>query len=304
VLDKDLRRKLTKLRSDGRAAPAPAGAAEADPPTGAGPAAIDPADADVSPFYFPVDPDDTSFVGLLGGEEREAESGPYWLTTMRADHRWAAARDLYDRLAPGDAGPPDDVPELGTLEQSDLLFVDIETTGLSGVPLFLIGALDFAGGTPNLSFYLARDYAEELSMLEAFADFIQSFRAVVTFNGKSFDIPYIADRARYWRLPFATPGRHIDVPHAARRRWQGDFGDCKLQTLELNLCGRQREGDVPGHLIPEVYHEFVATGNAGLLVPILQHNALDLLTLAELLGIALTVAPRARARSPRPPRRR
>jgi uncharacterized protein YprB with RNaseH-like and TPR domain len=110
----------------------------------------------------------------------------------------------------------------------------------------------------------------------------------VTFNGKSFDWPYIEGRSRAHRLPVQLPRAHLDLLHHARRQWKHSLPDCKLQTLELYLCGRTRVDDVAGREIPRTYHEFARTHaqngtGAHLMSPILHHNALDILTMAELL---------------------
>jgi uncharacterized protein YprB with RNaseH-like and TPR domain len=178
-------------------------------------------------------------------------------------------------------------PALSGTRLEDLLFVDIETTGLSSsLPLFLIGALRL-DGEPRLDLFLARDYPEERAVLAAFHR-LAAGRTLVTFNGKSFDWPYIEGRTTAHRLPFQNPRAHLDLLHYARRNWKHSLPNCKLQTLELYLCGRSRIDDVAGSRIPQVYHEFVATHAASgcgahLMAPIVHHNALDILTLAELL---------------------
>lgn len=175
------------------------------------------------------------------------------------------------------------------LKPADLLFVDIETTGLSSsTPLFLIGTLG-AGSVhdePQMEFFLARDFDEERAVLNAFHGVARG-KSLVTFNGKSFDWPYIEGRSRRHRLRFETPNAHLDLLHHARRVWKPGLPNCRLQTLESHLCGRAREGDVAGSRIPEQYHEFVELHSdtkrgAHLLAPIVYHNALDILTMAEL----------------------
>jgi uncharacterized protein YprB with RNaseH-like and TPR domain len=155
--------------------------------------------------------------------------------------------------------------------------------------LFLVGALDFdnAEQQPQLQLFLARDYPEERALLAAFLR-IAAGRTLVTFNGKSFDWPYIEGRGIGHRLKFERPRAHFDLLHYARRKWKHSLPNCKLQTLELYLCGRTRIDDVAGSQIPRVYHEFVATHarngtGAHLLAPVVHHNALDILTMAELL---------------------
>jgi uncharacterized protein YprB with RNaseH-like and TPR domain len=164
-----------------------------------------------------------------------------------------------------------------------LLLVDIETAGLTAAPLFLVGALSVGPDGLTLGQYLARGYEEEAALLDAFSRSLAPRGMVVTFNGAAFDLPYLRDRALYHRLPPPLFPDHLDLLPPARRRWRGTLPDCRLQTLERHICHCHRTGDVPGDAIPQLYHDFVRTGNWALLHPVFQHNALDLLTLAELL---------------------
>jgi len=251
------------------------------------------ASSDPCPVFFPVSTEATDLASLLGGGEQESGDGVFWFTEVELERAWAPGRDLWDQLRACDQ-PPADMVEVDGLAPSDLVFFDIETAGLSGATLFLAGTLDLRDGAPMLRFFLARDYAEEQPMLQAFRAYFAGFRAVVSFNGKSFDVPFLRDRARYHRMSVEPPPIHVDVLHAARRRWKGKFGDCRLVTLERELLDRHRHGDTPSHLIPDVYHEYVATGDPGPLVPILQHNGLDLVSLAELLCLGLATPPAPR----------
>ena len=165
-----------------------------------------------------------------------------------------------------------------------LLFLDLETTGLAHSPLFLIGALAWEDGVMVVRQFLARDYGEEAAAIAAFVEYAQARRVLLTFNGKSFDAPYLRLRAINHRVPCPLRHVHFDLLHASRRTWRNVLPNCKLQTLEQHICGHPpRQGDIPGHLIPDAYHAFVRTGDARQLAQILQHNLLDLLTLAELL---------------------
>lgn len=167
---------------------------------------------------------------------------------------------------------------------SDLLFMDIETTGLSNVPLFLIGVMAWEDGSFHVHQYLARSYAEEVAVVAMFVECASRCRTIVTFNGKSFDIPFIRTRAAATGVRFAAPRYHVDLLHEARRVWRGRLPNCKLQTLESIVCGHgPRYGDIPGAEIGDAYHAFVRTGNAWQIVEILKHNMLDLVTLAEIL---------------------
>ena len=169
------------------------------------------------------------------------------------------------------------------VEPSDFIFMDIETTGLSNSPLFLIGAMVWADGGFEVRQFLARDYSEEAAVNSFFIKLCQPKKLLVTFNGKSFDMPYIRSRAAVNGVPFALSPAHFDLLHVSRRIWRGMLPNCKLQTLEQHICRRRRFGDIPGSQIPDAYHAFVHSRNARQIVEILRHNLLDLVTLADLM---------------------
>jgi uncharacterized protein YprB with RNaseH-like and TPR domain len=165
------------------------------------------------------------------------------------------------------------------------LLLDLETCGLSGSALFLIGLLRQIDGTPTVELLLARSYAEEQAVLKSLWQTAAGHEVLVTFNGKAFDWPMVMDRSIRHRLSAARSGRtmlHVDVLHHARRRWRRQLPDCRLQTLEQHVCRRRRSGDIPGHLIPAAYAEFVRTGFEREMDAILYHNAADLVTLLDL----------------------
>jgi uncharacterized protein len=107
---------------------------------------------------------------------------------------------------------------------------------------------------------------------------------IITFNGKTFDYPYIKNRAIATGVAINEVLPHFDLLHECRRLWKATLPDCKLQTLEKYVCNRTRFGDIPGHLIPQAYHDYVRTENAWQMKEILKHNMLDLVTLGELMG--------------------
>lgn len=166
---------------------------------------------------------------------------------------------------------------------ADALVVDIETGGFSGTPVFLIGVL-LVDCEPAILQFLTRDYPEEAGILSGFARLVNRRRVWVTFNGKSFDEPFLRDRATLHRVALAAPRNHIDILHVVRRRWRGRLPDFRLPTLERHILGRARVDDVPGSDVPDLFHHFIRTGNARPLRGVLEHNRLDLLASLELLG--------------------
>ena len=169
------------------------------------------------------------------------------------------------------------------VEPQDVIFMDLESTGLAGTPLFLIGTMTWEGAGLVVRQFFARDYSEEAAVISHFLRAARGKKLLVSFNGKAFDVPYIRVRAAATGLPFRLDADHLDLLHVCRRTWRDALPDCRLQTLESRVCGRVRHSDIPGSEIPEAYHQYVRTGNAVEMLEVLEHNRQDLLTLAELM---------------------
>jgi tetratricopeptide (TPR) repeat protein len=145
-----------------------------------------------------------------------------------------------------------------------------------------------------------RHPGEEQALLVALAETLAPYEMTVTFNGRTFDLPLL--RTRYGlnrrRLPAAAQGLallgedrpHLDLLHPARRLWRRRLQSCRLINLEQMILGLQRsEDDVPGHLIPSLYLDYMRTGNAGEMRRVFYHNCEDIVSmvaLAEQLGRA------------------
>ena len=167
-----------------------------------------------------------------------------------------------------------------------LLFLDTETTGLSGgagTVAFEIGLGWIEPRGMVIRQYVMRDYHEEGPMLEAIAALIRQFDTIVSFNGKSFDLPLLESRMTMNRIRFAvTALPHFDLLHAARRVYKLRIGRCNLAKLEAALFGVERKEDLPGALVPQRYFDFIKTGEFALLEDVLRHNLQDVQSLAEL----------------------
>jgi len=181
------------------------------------------------------------------------------------------------------------IAELAGAEPHSAAFIDTETAGLHGRPLFLVGLIQHRGAELVLTQYFARSYAEEAGVLSQLAALMPEMKLLVTFNGKAFDWPFVRDRMVYHRIECDPPFAHLDLLHPSRRRWRSELPNCKLQTLERYLSGRWRSGDIPSDQIPQRYHDFVREQDARLIAPIFHHNRLDLIAMMELL-IALVEA--------------
>jgi uncharacterized protein len=172
---------------------------------------------------------------------------------------------------------------------SSWAFLDTETTGLAGgtgTYAFLIGvgSIDAAGF--RVRQFFMRDYGEERSVLTSLSQYLERFSVMITYNGKAFDQPLLETRFRMVRTrpPFARM-EHLDLLHGARRLWKLRLASCRLVDLENQILGVERQGDLPGELIPYYYFEYLRMRQAMRLVPIFHHNAVDILTLACLTAI-------------------
>ncbi len=165
----------------------------------------------------------------------------------------------------------------------DFVFLDIETLGLFSRPIILFGVGTIERHELVVRQYLLRDIDEEPAALAATLGHLTRERpALVTFNGKSFDLPYLQDRLAYYGMKPATGITHFDILHFSRRRWKDQFPSLRLAALEREILGVKREGDIPSQMVPEFYEIFLRTGNCGPLVPVVEHNRQDVISLALL----------------------
>jgi hypothetical protein len=178
-----------------------------------------------------------------------------------------------------------------------VVFFDIETTGLSGgagTIAFLAGCGWFEDkGFRVRQFFLAGPGGER-ALLDALADLLSDASLLVTFNGRTFDVPFMEMR---WAFHRAAPPTgeipHVDMLPAARRLWRrremsGALdGGCNLTSLERAVLDVHRVGDVPGFEIPARYFHFLRTGDQPAVEPVLEHNRRDIVSLAALMSHAL-----------------
>lgn len=167
------------------------------------------------------------------------------------------------------------------LNPGGALFLDTETTGLGSAMVFMLGSMRITDTGMVVRQVFARDYSEERALIDAWTRMLGEAEMLVSFNGKSFDLPVLRDRVGFHGLETSHEPPHLDLLHASRRMWKNVLPDCRLQTLESSVCGRRRTGDIPGDEIPAAYHRFVRTGDASDMLAVFHHNALDLITLAD-----------------------
>jgi uncharacterized protein len=179
---------------------------------------------------------------------------------------------------------PETPDEIADPEQ--WLFLDTETTGLaggSGTYAFLVGLAWWEGGGLEIEQFFMREYSEERALLLALRERIAEHPVVVTFNGKSFDWPLLETRYRMSRkISVPTPRAHLDFLHPARNLWRLRLGSVRLSELERHVLGWDRGADLLSDLIPQIYFDYLRGGPPERLVPVLNHNQMDLRGLAAL----------------------
>ncbi|MFQ6101881.1 MAG: ribonuclease H-like domain-containing protein [Anaerolineae bacterium] len=166
-------------------------------------------------------------------------------------------------------------------------FLDTETTGLSGgtgTMAFVVGLGFFAEDGFCICQYFLRDPGDELAMIEALAEHLPEFEALVSFNGRAFDVPILENRFILARVPPPTVRLpHLDLLHPARRLWQHRLSSRALGSLEREvLCVLREQDDVPSGIIPFLYRDYLRTADVREMKRVLYHNAVDILSLVTL----------------------
>jgi uncharacterized protein YprB with RNaseH-like and TPR domain len=200
-------------------------------------------------------------------------------------------------------------PDLGILSRdftdlpdpASLLFFDLETTGLSGGAgtlaflaafgrLVKTGAAGEASGFGGISLtqYLLLDYPGEGDFLEAVRGEFRNELAL-SYNGKNFDAQILKNR---WLMNGIVPAEygHGDLLYPARRLWRRVLPDCSQGTIEREILGLSRAGDVGGAFAPEIWFDFLKQGGTGPLLKICEHNLRDILGLASLFACLCNIA--------------
>jgi uncharacterized protein YprB with RNaseH-like and TPR domain len=199
----------------------------------------------------------------------------------------------------------------------DLLFFDLETTGLSGGAgtiafLAAFGRLVPTGDSaivkspalPGISQcifrlcitqYLLLDYPGEYDFVGALtAEFKSNGTGLkpvtmVSYNGKSFDSQILKTRCLMNGIN-PPEYNHADLLHPARRLWKSMLPDCSQGTIETTIFGLDRTGDIPGAMAPDIWFSFLKTGEISPLMGICEHNLRDISGLAHIFGAMVCIA--------------
>lgn len=224
--------------------------------------------------------------------EKLRKSGYRRVTDLLRHPRWQkAAAEITRLFATGNVARLEqygaaDLELLSFFSPSDITFIDIETLGFFYMyPVFLIGVLQFNEGQGVIRQFFARNYNEEAAILTELDDKLRNRGVLVSYNGRTFDIPYLKGRLRTYGMDDRFDAFHLDLLRHTRRTYRDVLPDCRLVTVERCLLGDERNDDLPGSEAPEHYQLFLDTGNRELIEPVLKHNVYDLLTMAKYLGL-------------------
>lgn len=180
--------------------------------------------------------------------------------------------------------------KIGPLDVSNLLFFDLETTGLShgaGTVAFMAALASFtAPGELCLRQFVITDFPGEAAFLAQLAKETGKNPCLVSFNGKCFDCQILATRYAMNGIqnPFASPKTiHLDLLFPSRRLFRHRLPSCRLVDIETSLLGIHRPDDLPGSEAPEAWFDFIAGGSSHRLLAVGDHNRDDVFALARLL---------------------
>jgi uncharacterized protein YprB with RNaseH-like and TPR domain len=176
--------------------------------------------------------------------------------------------------------------DISSFGYKDALFLDTETTGLAGGTgtfAFLIGIGWFEDETFHTQQLFARDFSEEHACLSFLLEMAREKSFLVTYNGKAFDVGLLSTRFILNRLPDSlTAMPHLDLLHPARRLFGHRLENNRLSTMEKDIIGFHRYGDIPGSEIPQRYFNWLRYRDPRLLEDVFEHNRLDVISMAAL----------------------
>jgi len=169
----------------------------------------------------------------------------------------------------------------------DFLIFDLETTGLAGgtgTYPFLMGFGIFEENGIRIYQYFLPEFGREISAYLDLKRLWTDKSTLLSYNGKSFDYPLLRNRLILNRIDNPFEGyRHLDLLHLTRRLWKNVLPSCSLGTIEERIFNFNRWRDIDGSLIPQAYFTFLQTGDSSDIKRIIDHNQLDIVSLARLL---------------------
>lgn len=178
---------------------------------------------------------------------------------------------------------------LGLAEAEELVFLDVESIGLSTLPVFLVGMgrIRLSTGRLVIRQFLAQNLSEEMAVLAQTLEELPQKPVVIGYNSKAHDWRQLHARLAYYGLGHLPVAAHLDLLFFARRLWAEALGQCSLSQVERRILGRTRPLDIPSELVPLYYEAFLRTRQPRYILPIVAHNREDVVSVAFLLKLVL-----------------
>jgi len=227
---------------------------------------------------------------IVAGEEARTPSGNFFLSRSALTANYAHGNCRICDIAHPSMGAAAFLAghqSLKDMSVADGLFLDTETTGLAGgtgtFP-FLIGLGWFEADSFITCQLFARDFSEESAVLTHLKELASTKEFLVTFNGRAYDLNLLSARFilnRCQDTMSAMP--HIDLLHPSRRIFAHRLENARLATIETQILGVRRDGDVPGFEIPQRYFDWLRQRDGRLLADVFEHNRVDIVSMASLL---------------------
>lgn len=182
----------------------------------------------------------------------------------------------------------DSVMGMPILRKEDTLAFDTETSGLStgsAAFIFMLGLGYFEGDNYIVDQLILPDLDYEKAFLRQAELIFSRFPVLLTYNGKSFDIPMLQSRLRFHMMPdFSVEIKHIDLLYISRRYWKPRLGSVRLSDVEQYILKLQRgDEEVPGYMAPELYRDCLRNRDASHITGIAYHNQIDVVSLSAYL---------------------
>jgi uncharacterized protein YprB with RNaseH-like and TPR domain len=158
-------------------------------------------------------------------------------------------------------------------------FLDIESTSLHADMGMLVCAVMRKDGKDRV-FFVASPKRERRT-LEGLLKEIGRCDRLVTFNGRSFDLPFLMSRALVLGITDFDPIAcvHVDLYEECKRLLR--FDRLSLDHIARTL-GLRCEGALSGREVPNAYLTYLATGDRGLRDLIVAHCVSDVDTMERL----------------------
>ena len=235
-------------------------------------------------------------VELLDGEMAENRFGRFVLVRKRFDQSklsrkiklsssWDINGEFLARICSSRKSGTKEAHRI-PFDLKETVFIDCETTGLAGgvgTYAFLVGLGYLNQEEFWVEQYFMQDFHQEGAILSAIAERLGGFKFLVSFNGKCYDLPLLENRFVINRMDFDPASwAHFDLLFPCRRLWKRRIGECSLSNIEQKILEVRREIDVPSFMVPQIYFDYLRSGEAEPMVSVFHHNVYDILSLLKL----------------------